>query len=127
MYYLPGRKQNFVRSVPGQPFQIKIALADVGDVEVLVFDGAAPYADVKQLLDTDIPGVIFTGEGRVVVLERMVGLVGSPAPLIFGSGTGIIGVKLFNERRDPLSTSFAFERGWELGEKLIHYGPEIPM
>ena len=124
LFYLPDRMQHFVRSTPGQPFQIMIDITYDDDVELLVFDGAASYADAKHLLARGIPGVIFTGRGHYVV-ERMVGM-SKLTPLVFGPRSGIIAVKLFNERREPTRVTSGFERGWELGEKLIQYGEQLP-
>ena len=131
VYYLPDRQQKFVVGTPGTPYRLKVTLGQPGDYECLVFNGAASYADVDALLGSGASGVVCSGVGTHYIDEMVVGR-DSRAPLVFEE-SGVLVVKLFNRKTygwssDPFPAPLGdeFERGYEIGQVIVHYGLTYP-
>lgn len=132
-----GSKPRFFVIVRPGPYQLQVEIPTSGAVELLTYDGTMPDQDVAAMLRQGNPGDVFPSMGTYVV-EQMVG-PGSRTPLVFSEGGGLIYCRLFNQRQwgysgdtlDMVAYALAhdneYERGPEIAQATIGYGPELPV
>ena len=120
----------FVVSQPGSAFQIQLEDLSSDIVEIVVRNGDMEPTLEGGLWASAAIGTVGTTPDTITI--EFEGDVLDKRPLVFAEGTGYIHVVIYNQYRysslDPFPGPFddRFERGFRLGDLVIHYGPELP-
>ena len=117
--------QYFVVSRPGRVFQLKYTDPSTDNVEIVVFDGEMDLTTEAGLRFSVPIGTIGSTPGSIIIEYQ--GKVSDRRRLRFKLGSSFIHCVVYNEYRyssiDPWpKLGDDFERGYRLGDLVIHYG-----